>query len=545
MSNLLQIRRAQRRFIQMESKHRMLAFLARRQFGKTTTFAKVALKKMMKTRNHTVIFGSAKLNLSREIVRMEAAVLQATISQAIAESHSQAKAMGMLAVYDSATQKSPSKLTADDFAAMFEAQRLEFRFYHDRGSYSRTKVVALRSDAVGETGDLMCDEIGRVKDWRDVWEAVSPIVASNPAFRILFSTTPPPDDTHYSFDMLSPPVGTVFVPNPDGNVYMSEMGVTVLRVDAWDAFLDGVPVYDLSTGEPLAPEESRRREQDKDAWDRNYGCKFVLGGVGACGLMALDTAQRRGIGQAAFVNVTCDSDFDLALESLTKLLGAGKVGIGVDVATTTAGVSNPTAVTICEQDGTDFIARLIVIWKTADPAVARDRIRRIVETVERRPDGGRARRLCVDATSERYFAVDLRTFLMSKIPVKLVIGSETVERPGYGSQTLKQVLGNQCIGSLDDNRMTLPPERYVRDDWRLEKKEKGLLVCTVDTDGKHGDTFDSTKLAIDALLDRGGSANVDFAASINGSSVQGGTARDPHHLSTWINDATSVKHMAG
>jgi len=63
--------------------YRVVAFLARRQYGKTTTFAKIALKKMMKQRDHTVIFGSAKLGLSREIVRKEAQILQAAIGQAV------------------------------------------------------------------------------------------------------------------------------------------------------------------------------------------------------------------------------------------------------------------------------------------------------------------------------------------------------------------------------------------------------------------------------------------------------------------------------
>ena len=32
---------------------------------------------------------------------------------------------------------------------------------------------------------------------------------------------------------------------------------------SWDAYLDNVPVYDLNTGEPLTPEEHRRRANDR------------------------------------------------------------------------------------------------------------------------------------------------------------------------------------------------------------------------------------------------------------------------------------------
>jgi hypothetical protein len=543
VADILKMRAGQRRFMKLVDEYRLVAFLARRQYGKTTTFARIALRKMMRNKGHTIIFGSAKLNLSREIARKESEILQAAIRAVIQETARDG--VEVVTVNDVQTGKRPDKLTPEDFAEMFEAQRLEFRFYHSRSIYSRTKVVALRPDAVGETGDLMADEIGRVGSWREVWEAISPIVASNPEFRLCLCTTPPPDDTHYSFEMLAPPVGTVFIPNKDGNIYRSDFGVRVLRLDAEDAYLDGVPIYDMEDGEALPPAEARRRDPDKDAWDRNYGCKFVLGGTGACGLMQLDTAQHRGIGSTIFANISCDEDFDQALDAMLSVLGPGKIGIGVDVATTTGGVSNPTSVTVTEQVGVDFIARAVIVWKTADPDVANDRIRRIVETVARRPAGGRARRLCVDATSERYFAVSLRKLLVGLVPVELVIASVTVDRPGYGSQTLKQILGTQTVDVLDNNRLTLPPDRYIRIDWRLVKKEKGLLFCEPDQDGKHGDTFDSTKLSIRALDSKSGVATIDTTAQVGDSTTEL-RRRDPRYKATWIDDNTPrERHMAG
>jgi len=498
VASILRMRRAQRRFFRLVDEYRLVAFLARRQFGKTTTFAKIALAKMMRSRDHTVIFGSAKLNLSREIVRMEAAIIQAAVAEAVSAASAQ-----QVRVANAETGKVPDALSVDDFADLFEHQRLEFRFYHKRSSYSRTKVIALRPDSVGETGDLMCDEIGRIANWREVWEAVSPIAASNPEFRLALSTTPPPDDSHYSFEMLAPPVGMEFTANPEGNLYESDMGVTVLRVDAWDAAADGVPVYDLKTGEPLTPEESRRREHDKDAWDRNYGCRFVMGGVGACGLMALDVAQRRGVGQCELVVVTDDATLDAALRRLAGRLGDGRVGVGMDLATTTSGTSNPTAVAVAEQIGTDTRFPLVAVWKTADPAVAQERIEKVLRAIQARSTGGRARRLAVDATNEKYFASGLRRALLGQCPVELVVGSETEDRPGMEPMNRKQFLGSRLIGELDDNHLVLPPERYMREDWRLVHKERGALACTPDVDGKHGDTFDACKLALQALASEG------------------------------------------
>ena len=81
---VVKMRSGQRRLFQLVEQYRLLGVIARRQDGKTTTCANNALMKMMKKHDHTVIFGSAKLNLSREIVRKEAAVFEKAINAAMA-----------------------------------------------------------------------------------------------------------------------------------------------------------------------------------------------------------------------------------------------------------------------------------------------------------------------------------------------------------------------------------------------------------------------------------------------------------------------------
>jgi len=497
--SLLNSRAGQSEFMRGVDRYGVSAIVARRQYGKTTIFAKIALKKMMKSAGHTVIFGSAKLNLSREIVRKEAEVLQQAIG-ALIDSYGGSPEADAIRVADGDTGKVPDRLLPDDFADLFEAQRLEFRFHHSRSVYSRTKVVALRPDTVGETGDLMCDETGRVQNWHEVCEAVEPIVQSNPDFRWTMSTTPPPDDTHYSFEQLAPPVGAEFPVNPRGNWYRTDHGIWVLRVDAYDAYADGVNVYDLETRKPMHPDEHRRRAHDKDAWDRNYGVKFVVGGTAAVGLLQLNAAQTRGVGKCACILIENNDDLERAANFLKEHLGPGSVGVGWDVATTEKEVSNPSALSFVERQGNELIVPVIAVWKTRDPDVARERVFRLLGAVEERAEGGRARRMCIDATNERYFATEIRKELSSKLPVELVIGSETIERPGMEEpMTMKQFLGGELVGALDDNQITLPPERYIKDDFRLVKKERGQFVCDPAPDGKHGDTFDATKLGQKAL----------------------------------------------
>jgi hypothetical protein len=500
------VRAGQREFERGVDEHRIAGLLARRQYGKTTISSRIALKKMMRTAGHTVIFGSVKLDLGREIVRKESAEMQKAFALIAAQAQ---QANTLLDVVDVSaagkTDKSVANLGADDFAELYEAQRLEFRLYHSRTLYSRTKVVALTPDAVGETGDVILDEIGRAKKFREVWEAMKPIISANPEFRCILTTTPPPDDTHYSFELLAPPIADELPIKPQGNWYRSDLGIWVLRITAWDAYADGVPLYDDDTGAAISPAASRAADYDKDAWDRNYGCKFVIGGTAAVGLLQLDTAQRRGIGECIYVQVDADGDLDNALASMLERIGSGAVGLGWDLATTTKETSNPSAFVVLERRGLEIIARLIATWKTRDPDVARERAGKIIAAVRARKEGGPARRLAIDATNERYFAMDCRKEFAAELPVELVIGSETIEVPGQPEPiTMKQYLGGQLVAEIDDNHAWLPPERYIKEDFRLVKKEKGQFVCEPDAAGRHGDTFDGVKQALHALKSTAG-----------------------------------------
>jgi hypothetical protein len=496
MSDAFRERAGQLEFGRGVERHRISGFLCRRQYGKTSKAARIALKKMMENKGHSVVFGSVKLDLAREIIRKESGALQTAVRMLIQQA---ATAKMLLQAVDVRDGKSVAGLDGDGFADIYEHSRLELRLHFDRGTYSRTKVVALTPDAVGETGDLILDEVGRVKNFREVWEAVSPIIASNREFRCILTTTPPPDDSHYSFELLAPPLGTELPVNPKGNWYRSELGVWVLRVDAWDAHADGVPLYDDDSGQAISPDESRAQAPDKEAWDRNYGVKFVLGGSAAVGLLQLDSAQRRGVGRCLCLQVQDDRDLARGLDWLAEHLGSGAVGIGVDWATTEKEASNPTAVTVLERSGAELIAPLTLVWKTPDPEIAISRLRQVVETVNRRLAGGRARRLCQDATSERYHCVNVRRALAALVPVEDIVGSETVEQPGGEPLTRKAALGNGLVAAFDDNQLTVAPERYLKADLRLVKRDRGSFTAELGPNGEHGDTFDSHKLALHAL----------------------------------------------
>lgn len=277
----------------------MMAYVWRRQAGKSFLLAGTALDWMMED-ICDVIFASASVNLGTENIRKEAEVWS-IVTNALRIASAQRG-------YDlttSADDDSGNLLDVDAIADLFEHQKLETKLWHSNTRCSRSKVVAPNPDtAVGWTGHVILDEVGRIPNFQDVFEAMEPIVSSSQNFRIRMATTPPPDDAHYSYELLAPPAGSEFKVNPRGNFYETEAGLLVHRVDAHDGYEAGVPLYDLKNREPLTPEAHRELAVDRQAWDRNYGLAFLAGGQTAISRMALINAQNRGASGGLGINIT-------------------------------------------------------------------------------------------------------------------------------------------------------------------------------------------------------------------------------------------------
>lgn len=279
----------------------LMAMIWRRQGGKSYALGNIGLDWMMES-VCLVVFASAALRLGVENIYKEAQIWTAVV-KALKE---RADAEGFR-LTTSADDDRGQVLDADAVADLFEHQKLETKLWHSNTAYSRSIVVAPNPDtAVGWTGHVILDEVGRMPDFRDVFEAMEPIVSSSQGYRVRMATTPPPDDTHYSYELLAPPpeMDGNFPVNPRGNWYTSRQGILVHRVDAHDAAAAGVPLYDLKTREPLTPEEHRARAVDKQAWDRNYGCRFIKGGTAALSHTALFHAQAAGMSEGTGLKIT-------------------------------------------------------------------------------------------------------------------------------------------------------------------------------------------------------------------------------------------------
>ena len=103
--------------------------------------------------------------------------------------------------------------------------------------------------------------------------------------------------------------------------------------------------------------------------------------------------------------------------------------------------------------------------------------------------------IAIDATNERYFATDMRRELGRLCAIDLIIASERITYQG-AEILVKTYLGNLVVNALEEGQLVLPGDRWVREDFRLVRRVKGGFDADVDGSGNHGDTFDSTKLAL-------------------------------------------------
>jgi hypothetical protein len=176
----------------------------------------------------------------------------------------------------------------------------------------------------------------------------------------------------------------------------------------------------------------------------------------------------------------------------TARLGTGALTLGHDIATTTKGTSNWSTLAVMEHLSPLYIIRLLARWRTAKPEHNLDFLDAVISDIE--ASGRRPRRLCVDASNEKYHADRIRSFFIGRVPVDLVVAGEKIDWRGE-SYDYKTLLGDLYSAAFEDNLMALPSGIWIRDDHRLVGKEGARYVTELGKDGGHGDTFDAGKLA--------------------------------------------------
>ena len=509
-------------------KTRQLALFWTRRGRKSTTLGNISFDEMSGTPGRTVIAASASLLLGKELVGMtlsaaETAAIVTREAMAVNDAFVQGasdKSLN-LKIADTSTNKeyaSPagvpdtqhatrnkplaSSLTPDDLAALYKSSNMEMRLYFDRTTYSRLKIIAPNpATARGWGGTVVRDEAGYTPIGleTELRIATKPIMDTDPTFKLIYACNLCPNDRHPWFETTMPPADLALPVNPSGNFYRGENNLLIHRVTLADAYAAGHILYD-DAGKPLTLDQFRALPGNKLGLNINYDLVHESGGTAAIDLIALLTSQRRGAGPCAFLFADDDADFLRAMHQLAGLVTGGRVGIGFDVASTTGETSNPSSITVMEEIGGERFARLILVFKSKSRELMADRLHDIATVIRNRPSGGPARRLCIDASNERLAAEETATDLRPFVPVELVLGGASIHPPGYTEPTnYKTYLGDLYSAAVNENTIALPPDPYIKADHRMPMKDQGKYVCTPDADGRHGDTFDSSKLALYAL----------------------------------------------
>jgi hypothetical protein len=525
---------------------RMLALLWGRRGRKSTTLGEIAFDELSRGEGRMVIGASASLLLGREMTTMalsasEAAAAVASESEAVrAVFEESAPERGLeFKVANAATGKVVKGWSAADFTDLYQSSKLELRLYHSDTGYARLQVVAPNPATMrGWRGLVMFDEFGYVATnlAQELIDAADPMMRDVADLKMIFACNMPTDDRHPWFEMTLPRELTAgseeeqFPAHPEGHLYRSQTEMLVHRVALKDMYAAGHLLYD-NEGQPMTYDQCLRFPAFRSSLDVSYRLLHKAGGTSVIDLFALTTAMRRGIErQCGFFFVETDRDFEQALAHLRNYLGEGEVGIGADIATTTGESSNPTSVTITERRGVEYLSH-VLIWKTRDARVQRERFAGVIKAIKGRRSGKAARRMCIDSTNEQLFARETRDELGGLVPIELVDARNAVEPEpaGYArTPNYKTWLGDLYAGCVNDNRSALPSDAYLKEDHRIVMKDKGLFVCEPMPDGKHGDTFDSGKLALHALNSSGGAITEELLRKIftGGNSA---SLTSPHH----------------
>ena len=531
----------------------MVAYYWTRRGRKSTTLGDIYFQEMSAEPGRTVINCSASLLLGKESIGMtltaieqaeilsaEAGAVRSCMEANAAENNLQFK------VANTATGKEYKQaLSADNWTHLYQARAMELRLYFDNTSYSRELVLAPSIPTFRSYRALVgLDEPGYMPSaqFKDLMDSADAMMRDTPDRRMLLACNLCLEDTHPWFTITMPRDITAeneedeFPPNADGHLYIGQTGMLVHRVALKDAYAAGHLLYD-DEGAAMTYEQCRKFPAMRSGWNVSYALIHKSGGASVIDIVAMITAQRKGVNGCSFVYVDSDADFAEALRLLANNLTDGPVAIGADIATTTGELSNPTAVTVREKKGSDRFDRLVVVWKEKKPQVARERFKQIIATVRNRPAGGPARRFGIDASNERYFAEETADILAPLIPVQLFIAGNTVEPrpPGYsekdGNINYKTYAGDVAAAVVNDGRVALPADEYVKNDYRMVMKDAGRFVCIPDAGtGAHGDVFDSGKIA-ELMLMGGGGINADSVKQIKSGGNAGGRVFQPRHFS--------------
>lgn len=377
----------------------------------------------------------------------------------------------------------------------YENMRMEVRITlnNAEGIPVTGRIIVLAANprtARGFSGDLILDEFAFHEDSRAIWEAVEPILSSNPDFQCRIASTG--NGKHNMFYRLASGPG----PN-NGKFFTSTAGYTVCRVTRTEAYKMGVPVWDLKTRKSITPDEARKQSSDKAAYDQNYECKFADENLTLLTHELISAAERSLI--------TIDSQTWTPASIARMARAQGDLEVGNDIGRN----RDLSMVTVIERIGS---LRRVIAMLRMDKMRGPDQ-RRQLETVCRMP---KFRCYVGDMTGLGTFFVEelQETFGMSRIhgvnfsTTEPITDRMKIEGRRQETARVTEIMATNMVAVFEDRNIEIPAEQELRDDLRKPERivspgGRVSIAATRDEAG-HADGFWSIALAIRAGEMHGG-----------------------------------------
>jgi phage FluMu gp28-like protein len=381
--------------------------------------------------------------------------------------------------------------TAEDAPGLaFEDTRLELRIRVGRKT-GRIKVLAANPrTARGFSGDLILDEFAFHENSNAIWEAVEPILASNPDFVCRIASTG--NGRHNMFYRMAAQFRV-----SSGELRMGEDGTRntqykVSRVTRTMAYGMGVPIYDPQSRQPITPEQARAQALDKRAYDQNYECAFADENATLLTHELISAAERNDAGEF------CETNWSAS--ALARFRNAvGPLYVGFDVGRSV----DLSVISVVEKVAGMFLVRGIL--RMRDMRLPEQELR--LGEICRLPKFQRA---AIDMTGLGLglFEYAEKAFGSSRIKginfASTVPASRVIQAEGRKRETVRvtESLAVELLRVYEDRRIQHPCDGRLRDDLRKPEKVTSpggkVSIAAVRDGAGHADHFWSLALAVEA-----------------------------------------------
>jgi phage FluMu gp28-like protein len=368
-----------------------------------------------------------------------------------------------------------------------ENMRMEVRIKVD-GKIGRIIVLAANPrTARGFSGDLILDEFAFHEDSDAIWDAVEPIISSNPDYLCRIAST-----GNGRFNMFY-------------RMANETSPYSVSRIRRSEAWRMGLKIFDPATRREMTPDEARGAALDKASYDQNYECAFNDENMALLTNALIAACEYTDDASTTECHI-CRQDWSYdALEFLRAC--KGPLGIGLDVGRT----RDITVITVGEKLGGVLFTRAILRISGMRLPEQLERLKPVL----RMPNFGR---LCGDATGLGLGLVEFAQEECGAYRAEAVQFASRERRTVQGvrqadSALVTELMALDLLELFEASAIRIPCETALRESLRKPERitnASGVRIAATRDEAGHADEFWSVALMVRAL--KGAASNFAYDA---------------------------------